>query len=413
MMSLLFRLLTLSLCMVAASSVVQVLVAHILPSVAVAFVDVRVFRSWLGLGMREAAIQAILLGGLYVFSCRGRSSLPDSCRIVSSMLLIVVMIWICVWIGIRVQTEVVGFWLVLTTVQVLVGFAVQQSLGPVNGSAPAVRVSWKRMAFLASGSVFVLTSFIGLMLLFPTPRPSDSFVIELNGGQSVTVDVFEPGDRDNEAPIPAVVILHGVEGATPLARHLVHYPNARAISDQGFKAFFVRYFESSPYARLDNLRKEGQLDLDAIETVRLRDYEDWIAIACRAITEIRNRPDVDPDRVAVIGYSLGCYVGTAASARLCEDGYPCAIVGNFGGIWPEIEGDVSSSFPPIQFHHGELDEVVPLVNVQAAEKLLNAVGARSVELNVYPGQGHVPMGPGSFDLRLLTEKFLRKQFSGL
>ena len=252
----------------------------------------------------------------------------------------------------------------------------------------------------------MLSAAIGFAYSFPTPRPTYSFTNALGEHQSVTIDAFIPEGFDGER-MPTVVIFHGVEGATPLSRLVVHYPNAKAISNQGIATFFVRYFDASPYDDL-MLLKAGRLDVEAIETIRQRDYEGWIDIACHSIEAIRRQPDVDPDRIAIIGYSLGCYVGTAATSQLCSDGYPCAVVGNFGSVWPEV--DIDSSFPPIQFYHGAEDEVVPVGHVRAAVSRLKAVGVQDVELYVYPDQGHVPSGPGSYDIRQRTERFLREEF---
>ena len=153
--------------------------------------------------------------------------------------------------------------------------------------------------------------------------------------------------------------------------------------------------------------KDGRLDIDAIEEIRLRDYKKWVDVACAAIRKIDRREDVD--QIAVVGYSLGCYVGTAAASRLCEDGIPKAVVGNFGAVWPDVE--IGPSFPPVRFYHGALDTVISLADVEAAVARLREAGAPSVELKVYADQGHVPEGLASIEIRNSTEEFLRKQLA--
>jgi predicted esterase len=198
-----------------------------------------------------------------------------------------------------------------------------------------------------------------------------------------------------------VVIFHGVEGATPLVRRAIHYVNAKAICERGYATFFVRYFDASEYEHLV-LMKEGELDVAVIEKIRLRDSEDWISIACTSIEQIQQRPDVD--RVGVVGYSLGCYVATAATARLCPQGHPQVVVGNFGAVWPNVK--TGPSFPPIHFFHGSDDPVIPLQAVLRSVAKLRESGVPTVELTVLPNQGHVPAGPSSFDIRSKTEMFL-------
>ena len=393
--------------MLAASSIVLVLVAYFLPSVAVAFVDVRVFRSWAGIGIREAAVQSILLGCAFSFVHPKSFEPATSARLVSSKLTVATMICLCVWLTVRLPMEVIGFWFVLTVVQVLVGFVIHQLLFSTSASASTDSKMLRKSALLGISSVAVLIISFSVTYAYPTPRPSYSFQVVVGEDHPVTIDAFVP-DVAEDKQLPAVVIFHGVEGATPLSRLMVHYPNARAISNTGIAAFFVHYLGSSSDDHL-MLKKNGALDRAAIEKIRRRDYKTWIDIACHSITEIREQPGVDPDRVAVIGYSLGCFVGTAATSRLCEDGYPCAVVGNFGSIWPEV--DLNSSFPPIQFYHGANDKVIEVETVRAATKRLQQCGVRDVELFVYPEQGHVPTGPDSFEIRLSTERFLRKQFT--
>ncbi|MEM7316851.1 MAG: dienelactone hydrolase family protein, partial [Planctomycetota bacterium] len=295
-----------------------------------------------------------------------------------------------------------AYWFGLTACQILCGAAVHQALCSRLVSSQGKKRAIGAAALLGASSLVVLGAVVGIAYSLPTPRPSYSFRVG-QGTKSVTVDAFLP-DGIDARNLPAVVIFHGVEGATPLMRLAIHYPNSKAISAKGVATYFVRYFDASPYDDL-MIMKDDALDTDEIEKVRKDDYRQWIDLACQSITEVRNRPEVDPDRIAVVGYSLGCYVGTAATSRLCRDGYPCAIVGNFGSIWPEVEFD--QSFPPIQFHHGEQDPVISVEKARQAKDRLLELGAKEVELFVYPEQGHVPSGPGSYDLRLKTEAFLR------
>ena len=125
-MSRALALIALTLSMLAAASIVQALVAFVMPSVAVAFVDVRVFRTWAGLGIREAAIQSLILACVFALILPRDFGFAATARIALSMLSVVAMIWICLSLAIRLPGEVIGFWVALTTLQMLVGLAIHQ-----------------------------------------------------------------------------------------------------------------------------------------------------------------------------------------------------------------------------------------------------------------------------------------------
>ena len=283
-------------------------------------------------------------------------------------------------------------WGVQTTLQLAIGCQALTRLERHGKQA-----TWRLLA--GSVAVSVLIGAVGIR--FPAPLPTETMVLESQDNGRIHIDVFLP---PGSGPHPAVMVFHGVEGASNLVRRAVHFPNAYAIRQKGYATFFVRYFDGQPYRNLA-LRTPTGLDMEAVETIRLRDYRDWIATAKRAITRIRDRDDIDPDRVAVIGYSLGCYVGSAAVAELATKEFPAAFVGNFGGIWPEIE--LPERFPPSQFYHGEDDETIPLALALEAVNRLRAVGI-ACELVTYPDQGHVPDGPDGLQIRRDTERFLER-----
>ncbi|MCS7467824.1 dienelactone hydrolase family protein [Stieleria sp. ICT_E10.1] len=386
--------------MLLAGVIVQVAVPLLLPSVTVAFVDARVFRSWWGFGLRETFVQAlcasVLLGVWYnAFGPQPAdgSRRQDALMMIAAFSSGAALLSIPICLALRVPTLVIFVWVAQTLLQLIVGGMTTVKL------SHTVR-PWRWTAFLIATSMVCIAAALAVGYYLPAPRPDETFTVTGPNGSPIAIDYFcPPENTDNGA---AVVIFHGVEGATPLVRRAVHYVNAKAISERGHPTFFVRYFDDFDYDNL-MLLKNDQLDVDEIERIRLEDWRKWVSIACDAIEQVKNR---EHDRIAIIGYSLGCYVATAATAELCEKGYPDVVVGNFGAVWPEVQ--TGPDFPPIHFFHGEKDEVIPIANVFAAVQRMRASGVPSVELKTIPGQGHTPEGPASYQLRIDTEKILGK-----
>ncbi len=378
----------------------QLLVSFTVPQVQVASLDGGAFRSWAGLGIRETAVLAGLVATLSVFGVQ-HNQRPHG-KIASNIVLVFVgcsigslITLVIAMLTLRLTMPVVGVWAMQIVLQIVAA----------GLSASWLAVHSARVATFA-GLVAILVMFacLSVAYAYPTPLPDETFVVQLPGDHEILVDCFLP---EGEGPHPAVVIFHGVEGATNLTRRAVHYPNAKSVSQQGYATFLVRYFDSCPYEHL-MLIDQGLLNIEEIEKIRIRDYQTWIDAAGEALRAVHDREDVGD--MAVIGYSLGCYVGSAATSRTSVKGYPKAFVGNFGGIWPEI--NIPPSYPPTRLYHGKLDPIVPITNAEQALLKLKTAGIENAELFAYPDQAHIPEGPTSSVIRASTEEFLHQHLMG-
>lgn len=378
--------------------VFQVATSFLIPSLQLAFLDLGVFRTFAGLGLIETLLLAITLAVAAESSfgsTKNEESHSSPAKTLGTGIAVgIVATLLIMYVALRIPLLIAVAWGSQSMLQLASGLVTSSVLRASN-PRKALAVA------LASGTGSSLALVVAYLV--PTPLPSASFSVSTQGVGDVTVDCFLP---DTPGPYDAVVILHGVEGATNLTCRAIHYPNAKAVSRRGYATFFVRYFEPCPYHDLLIMDADNTLDVAAIEEVRLRDYQKWIAVAQQAIATIRERDDIE--QVAVIGYSLGCYVGSAACSELCkQDQPPEAFIGNFGAIWPEV--DLPDTFPPTQFYHGEADEVIPLQAVRDSVSRLTALGGNEVSLFTFPYQGHLPQGPASPIMRTSTEAFLARQ----
>ncbi len=144
---------------------------------------------------------------------------------------------------------------------------------------------------------------------------------------------------------------------TDLARH-------------GFFAEFIEYLDGG-----DNTDPA----IDPYENFR-----NWTGAIHAGIDALGHNPEVDSNRIALMGFSQGAYlaVGTAAM-------YPhqvAAVVEYYGGMIPTLR-DQAATMPPTLILHGEADTVIPVSEAHELDELLAKAG-RPHEMHIYAGMDH-------------------------
>jgi dipeptidyl aminopeptidase/acylaminoacyl peptidase len=153
------------------------------------------------------------------------------------------------------------------------------------------------------------------------------------------------------------------------------------------------------------LDENGQLDTAAIEQSMRRDATTWTDAVAQVIDAIADRPDVDPNRLAVDGYSLGGFIALAAAERCQADPElpdVRTVVVNWAACFENAEFD--NDFPPTLFVHGEFDRTVPLELARETMQRLVAVGV-DADICIVPHAAHVAASPES---RQRTLAFLQQ-----
>jgi dienelactone hydrolase len=112
----------------------------------------------------------------------------------------------------------------------------------------------------------------------------------------------------------------------------------------------------------------------------------WQAAIRGAVGFLRKHPSVDPDRVALIGYSRGAFLAVSVASSL-----PAVkgVVDYFGGMDTSLASaeEQMRGFPPLLILHGDADTVVPATRARQLEQAVKARGGE-VETHIYPGAQH-------------------------
>jgi carboxymethylenebutenolidase len=202
------------------------------------------------------------------------------------------------------------------------------------------------------------------------PR-TETFV---TGGAPVTVEWFDATPASG-ANSPAVLLLHGADGMT---RAETYRFGARALAAAGFHVVLVRYFERTGDVRANwsSLREDAPL---------------WLQTVRDAVTHVSTKPDVNRDRIGIVGFSLGASLALAAAGA---DSRIKAVVDVFGPM--PAEAETAARTPPVLILHGARDRVVPVENAHRLEVLLKARGVAH-DIKIYPDQGHGFQGTAQMD----------------
>jgi carboxymethylenebutenolidase len=200
------------------------------------------------------------------------------------------------------------------------------------------------------------------------------------------------------APRAGIVVLHGADG--PQRNGGAYRRATRELAERGYAALFVDYFSQSGLPDRRGVRG------DPARALAL--YSTWTHELADGVRFLAAQPGVDRNRLGLLGFSLGSYLGLAFAAQsgLNSAGggiAPRAVVSYYGGLaWP-FEG-LASHLPPVLILHGERDALVPVSEAHRLERLLKE-HRRPYQLRIYPKQGHGFVGETARDAWKQTLSF--------
>jgi carboxymethylenebutenolidase len=206
-----------------------------------------------------------------------------------------------------------------------------------------------------------------------------------SGGKDVRIERYLP---IKEGKYPVILLLHGGGPANIAGTGL--RPRARGFVHQGYVALIPRYLDQTATTFAD----PPTID---------RNFVTWMGTVNSAIDYARGLPEVDPERVGLIGWSLGSALALEVAAT---NEHSTAVVGNIGGMAQEILNKMKR-MPPTLLLDGEQDHNYPAHLARDLYTALKAKGV-TVESKIYPGQGHGFSGEAAHDAWRRTDAFFAK-----
>ena len=217
------------------------------------------------------------------------------------------------------------------------------------------------------------------------PVTQSAIVLE-SGGKGIRFDCFLPGG--NGQRFPAVIGLHGSGGG-----HATMAEPANLLAEQGFAVYVLHYFD-----------RTGTTEADR-ETI-FRHFPIWMKTLWDAVSFVAGQPQVDPERIGLLGFSLGAYLSLSNAAI---DSRIRAVVEFFGGLPKEMRL-FTLRLCPVLILHGEADQTIPVEEAYHLQRFLEKKQI-PYEMQIYPGAGHGFTGEIWRDAGLRTLGFLKKHLA--
>jgi len=205
-----------------------------------------------------------------------------------------------------------------------------------------------------------------------------------SGGRTIAVDTFQPGAP---SPRPTILMLHGADG---LHGHGQYFEGARHIAGAGYQVHLVHYLDRTGERRASF----GTL---------FQNFQPWMDTVKDALAWASNHSSADPNRIGIVGISLGAALGLAVSSA---DRRIKALVNYFGPL-PHGAIAENAHLPPTLVLHGGMDPIVPVANAYAIESLLRQQAVPH-EIKIYPEQAHGFRGEAQRDATRRVLAFLQR-----
>jgi carboxymethylenebutenolidase len=215
-----------------------------------------------------------------------------------------------------------------------------------------------------------------------------------SGGKSIRMEIHQ---QASSRPQPAIVLLHGSGGNIGFWLERLA-PNITAAN---VSLFAPHYFD-----RTGTQRADYAAITDGVHVPQ------WLDTISTALSIILHRPEIDANRVAFVGISLGAFLSLALAAVNSASSDPAVrarircLIDISGGLVEPFATQATTSFPPTLIVHGEADEVVP---VNLARELESRLSSLSVphQTKILPGEGHWFSLGSQMQLMMALVGFLR------
>ena len=241
-------------------------------------------------------------------------------------------------------------------------------------------------------SCFMCVLFFALLVSIPSVGHAQVARLEIHPYQSVTLtdQQFLMGEKDGKPVtlagelriprpgndrLPVVILLHGSSGIGGYVTDWEADLHAMGVATFIIDSFTARGIVNTTY--------------DQTQLGRLA----MIFDAYRALELLAKHPRIDPNRIAVMGFSRGAQAALYASVKRFQRMYGpsnlefAAYIAFFPDCTTTYHSDTEVSNRPIRIFHGTADDYTPVAASRAYVERLKAKG-KDVQLTEYEGAAH-------------------------
>ena len=172
---------------------------------------------------------------------------------------------------------------------------------------------------------------------------------------------------------PAVILLHGAvnrgDGNQGFA------DQCRKLAAAGYYAMFVEYYSQAGPARPGDPPVLGKRFAAWVNG----NFPIWTQEIASAIDVLGQNSEVERDRIALIGHSLGAFLALALGAS--EGGRVAAIVEYYGAL-TNTAPSMAANMPPTLILHGSADRTIPVRYAYELDALLTSYNRTSRDENL-------------------------------
>lgn len=169
---------------------------------------------------------------------------------------------------------------------------------------------------------------------------------------------------------------------------------ASMLAAEGFAVYVLHYFDRTDTTYADSL-----------PTIA-RHFPAWMKVLWDAVSFVARQAQVDPERIGLLGFSLGAYLSLSAASI---DSRIRAVVEFFGGFPKEMKLFMRR-LCPVLILHGEQDKTVPVQEAYHLQELLERKNI-PYEIKIYPGVDHGFSAEIWREAELRSLAFLKKYLS--
>lgn len=176
----------------------------------------------------------------------------------------------------------------------------------------------------------------------------------------------------------AVILLHG---AVPRGAGDEYFAAmCRGLAAAGYYAMFVEYYSQAGPAHPGDPPATQRNFMPWVN----QNLPTWTGEVTGAIDALGHDPAVEPERIALMGFSLGGFLAVAVGAE--QGGRVAAVIEYYGGMFAPYKA-LAANMPPTLIQHGAADRTVPVRYAYELDALLTR-HERAHEMFIYPGVGH-------------------------